>query len=248
MSKKRMFSPQITDSDAFLDMPLSTQCLYFHICMHSDDEGFCNQPKKIMRMLGASEDDLKLLLVKKFMLSFENGVVVIKHWYIHNYIAKDRFTETVYREEKNQLTLDEQKVYHKSKECKVYTECIQDVSQMCTQYSIDKIREDKSRLEESVDIEQSSHPTPSRMQKPTLEEVTAYFLEIGGSEAEASHYFDYYTSNGWKVSGKASMKDWKSACRNWHRNESKFSSSKTSIKKQDALTEAMNDIYGGFYE
>ena len=79
-----MFSLRIVDSDEFLDMPLSTQALYFHLSMRADDEGFINNPKKIRRMIGASEDDLKLLIAKSYLIAFDTGVVVIKHWKIHN--------------------------------------------------------------------------------------------------------------------------------------------------------------------
>lgn len=119
MANKRMFNIKIVDSDAFLDMPLSTQCLYFHLNMRADDDGFIGNPKKIMRMVGCSEDDLKLLIAKRFVLTFENGVIVIKHWKMHNCIQTDRYTPTVYIDEKNMLfikqnksyTLDEEKKY-----------------------------------------------------------------------------------------------------------------------------------------
>lgn len=106
-----MFSKTIIDSDAFLDMPLSTQTLYFHLSMRADDDGFINNPRKIQRMIGCGEDDLKLLIAKKFVIIFESGVIVIKHWRIHNYIQKDRYKETVYREEKSMLSLKENKAY-----------------------------------------------------------------------------------------------------------------------------------------
>ncbi|MFT8343404.1 MAG: DnaD domain protein [Clostridium beijerinckii] len=111
MADKRMFSKTIIDSDAFLDMPLSTQTLYFHLAMRADDDGFINNPRKIQRMIGCGEDDLKLLIAKKFVIIFESGVIVIKHWKIHNYIQKDRYKETVYREEKSMLSLKENKAY-----------------------------------------------------------------------------------------------------------------------------------------
>lgn len=100
MAERRMFAKTIIDSDAFLDMPLSSQALYFHLSMRADDDGFVNNPKKIQRMIGGSDDDLKLLIAKNFLIPFESGVVVIKHWKIHNYIRKDRYSETVYQEEK----------------------------------------------------------------------------------------------------------------------------------------------------
>jgi hypothetical protein len=111
MAERRMFAKTIIDSDAFLDMPLSAQALYFHLSMRADDEGFVNNPKKIQRMVGASDDDCKLLMIKRFILTFESGVIVIKHWKIHNYIRSDRFKETVYVKEKAMLTLNENNAY-----------------------------------------------------------------------------------------------------------------------------------------
>lgn len=134
MARRRMFSKAIIDSDAFLDMPVTTQLLYFHLSMRADDDGFINKPKSIMRACGGNDDDMKILIAKKFIIPFESGIVVIKHWKIHNLIAKDRYTETTYKEEKATLMLDEKNAY---------TLCIQDVNKMETQvskgkYSIDK--------------------------------------------------------------------------------------------------------------
>jgi len=111
MAERRMFARTIIDSDAFLDMPLSTQSLYFHLSMRADDEGFVNNPKKIQRMIGASEDDLKLLIAKNFIIPFDSGIVVIKHWRIHNYLRSDRFKETVYQEEKSMLEVKDNGAY-----------------------------------------------------------------------------------------------------------------------------------------
>ena len=105
MAERRMFAKTIIDSDAFLEMPLSSQALYFHLSMRADDDGFINNPKKIQRVIGASEDDLKLLVAKSFIIPFESGIVVIKHWKIHNYIQSDRYKPTVYREEKALLNV-----------------------------------------------------------------------------------------------------------------------------------------------
>ena len=106
-----MFAKQIIDSDAFLDMPLSSQCLYFHLAMRADDDGFLNGHKKIQRFLGASDDDFKILLAKNFIIPFENGVCVIKHWRVHNYIQKDRYKETAYIEDKAKLSIKNNNVY-----------------------------------------------------------------------------------------------------------------------------------------
>lgn len=111
MAERRMFAKTIIDSDAFIDMPLSTQALYFHLAMRADDDGFVNNPKRIQRMIGCGDDDMKLLCAKRYILPFDSGVVVIKHWKIHNYIRNDRYKETVYQEEKSQLVLKENGAY-----------------------------------------------------------------------------------------------------------------------------------------
>lgn len=116
MAERRMFSKTIIDSDAFLDMPLSTQVLYFHLSMRADDDGFINNPKKIQRMVGCNQDDITLLIAKRFVIPFESGVCVIKHWRIHNYIRTDRYKETPYQEEKSQLILKDNNSYTLSNE------------------------------------------------------------------------------------------------------------------------------------
>lgn len=111
MANKRMFNIKIVDSDAFLDMPLSTQCLYFHLNMRADDDGFVGNPKRIQRLVGATDDDLKLLIAKRFILTFENGVIVIKHWRMHNTLSTNRYSETVYTDEKKLLKIKENNSY-----------------------------------------------------------------------------------------------------------------------------------------
>ena len=111
-----MLSMSIMDSDSFLDMPLSSQILYVHLAMRADDEGFIGNPNRIIKMVGANDDDYKILLAKKFLLKFESGVVVIKHWRIHNTIRMDRFAPTTYRTEKDQLYIKENRAYTFSKE------------------------------------------------------------------------------------------------------------------------------------
>ena len=106
-----MFAKTIVLSDAFLDLPLSARCLYFTLGMLADDDGFVNAPRSIMRQCGASDDDMKLLIAKKFVLIFDSGVIVIKHWRINNYLRSDRYVGTKYGEEKAQLTYDENGAY-----------------------------------------------------------------------------------------------------------------------------------------
>lgn len=111
MAERRMFAKSIVISDAFLDMPATSRCLYFTLAMFCDDDGFCNNPKSIMRQIGATIDDMNILIAKKFILAFENGVIVIKHWKIHNYIRSDRYKPTKYQEEKSTLSFDENGAY-----------------------------------------------------------------------------------------------------------------------------------------
>lgn len=111
MAERRMFAKTIIDSDAFLDMPMSARLLYYDLGMRADDDGFINSPKKIMRMIGASNDDVNILIARKFVIPFDSGVVVIKHWRINNYLRNDRYTETKYLEEKSILEVDKNGSY-----------------------------------------------------------------------------------------------------------------------------------------
>ncbi|MDD2370852.1 MAG: DnaD domain protein [Firmicutes bacterium] len=114
MANKRMFNKQITESDAFLDMPSSSQALYFHLNLNADDEGFVNAPNKVLRNCGAAKDDLNLLLLKKFIIAFDNGIIVIKHWRMHNWIRTDRIKDTAYQNERLLLELDKNGVYSRA--------------------------------------------------------------------------------------------------------------------------------------
>ena len=116
MAERRMFAKTIITSDAFLDMPATARCLYFTLAMLADDDGFINSPKSIMRQVGATTDDMNILVSKKFVLVFDSGVLVIKHWRIHNYIRSDRYTPTKYQEEKDSLFFDENGAYTQSPE------------------------------------------------------------------------------------------------------------------------------------
>lgn len=141
-----MFAKTIIDSDAFIDMSASAQALYFHLAMRADDDGFVNAPKKIQRMVNASDDDLKILIAKRFLIPFDSGVVVIKHWKIHNYIQGDRYKPTVYTEEKSLLDVKPNKAYTLNVS-KMDTGCIQDVSKTETQVRLGKVRIDKVSIE-----------------------------------------------------------------------------------------------------
>lgn len=147
MAKKRMFSLDIVDSDIFLDMPQSTQNLYFHLGMRADDDGFVSSPKKIIKIIGANIDDLKLLLAKNYIQTFDDGIIVITHWKINNYIQKDRYKGTMYQSHLKELSIDENGLY---------TKCIQDVNKMDTQIRLDKNSIDKKRIVEAIEEKTSN--------------------------------------------------------------------------------------------
>lgn len=156
MAQRRMFSKKITDTDHFLEMPLSTQALYFHLNMGADDEGFIDRARTIQRTIGASNDDMKILISKGFLIPFESGVVVIRHWRIHNYIQSDRFQNTIYQDEKSQLEYDQSKVANFNTGKK----CIQNVSNTEPQVRLGKDRLDKDRLTTYSADSDESHDEP----------------------------------------------------------------------------------------
>lgn len=207
MAERRMFAKSIVDSDAFIEMPMSARLLYYDLSMRADDDGFVNAPRKIMKFVGASIDDMNILIARKFVISFDNGVVVIKHWRIHNYIQTDRYKETNYKEQKAMLTLDENKAYKLQN-----NECIQNVYRLDTQVSIGKDID-------SIGYINKEDTQRKRFVKPTLDEVRDYCNERHNI-VNPEHFMDYYESNGWKV-GKNPMKDWKATVRSWESREKK---------------------------
>lgn len=153
MAERRMFAKSVIDSDLFLDMPPTTQMLYFHLAMRADDDGFINNPRRIQRMIGASDDDMRILIAKQFILTFENGVIVIRHWKLHNYIRKDMYHPTEYQAERQMLSLKNNKSPYElnadagsqdsSRTCNGY---VTDSSRTCNEnVSIGKDRKGKDR-------------------------------------------------------------------------------------------------------
>ena len=221
MAERRMFAKTIIDSDAFLDMPLSTQALYFHLSMRADDEGFINNPKKIQRMISASEDDLKLLIAKNFVIPFESGIVVIKHWRIHNYIRADRLMKTVYKEERELLDIKDNGSYTIITKNQVSDRCQSSDGQMTDRCqssdSIGKVRLGKDRL--------GKDSRSSKFVPPTLEEVREYVKEKG-LNIDPDYFYNYYDSDNWmkgnsRNSKKEPMKNWKQTAISWDKREKK---------------------------
>ena len=164
MAERRMFAKTIVDSDMFIDMPMSARLLYYDLAMRADDDGFVNSPKKIMKFVGASMDDMNVLIAKQFIIPFESGVVVIKHWKIHNYIQKDRYKATSYQAEKESLTLKNGTYYTDDLPdvSNLDTECIQDVYSLDTQDRLGKVRlelgKDRVRDRDRQELESAHAP------------------------------------------------------------------------------------------
>lgn len=225
MAQRRMFSPDIVESEEFLTMPISSQALYFHLAMGADDDGFI-QPKLTMRLIGANDDDLRVLLGKRFILPFDSGVVVIKHWLIHNMIRADRYKPTRFQLEKSLLRIKENRAYtdnNKSIGC-------QNGNQPVPQVSIGKVRLGKDRVEGNTPSADTlsgdpglNHKTHSMAPKerlvipPTLDMVSAYCQERNNS-VDPKNFMDYCGSKGWVV-GKTRMVDWQAAVRTWENKE-----------------------------
>lgn len=146
MARKRMFSLLVVDTDEFLDMPSSTQSLYYHLGMRADDDGFVSSPKKIVKLVNCSNDDLKLLIAKGFIIPFDSGIIAIRHWKLNNDLKKDRYTPTIYLNEKSTLRVNKNKVYSIDGN-NLETKRIQNGNKLDTQYSIDKNSIDKNSKE-----------------------------------------------------------------------------------------------------
>jgi hypothetical protein len=200
MAERRMFAKTLIDSDMFLDMPLSTQALYFHLSMRADDEGFVNNPKKIVRMIGADEDSLRLLIAKQFILPFDSGIVVIKHWRIHNYIQKDRFKKTVYTAERAQIVPGENGEYMLAAD-RVDTECIHDVSSLETQVRLGKVSigNNNISIDFHAEFEAIWKSYPRKIGKPNAERSYIKARKEGTTKEEVidglNRYLEYIRAN-----------------------------------------------------
>lgn len=213
MAERRMFAKTIVDSDAFLDMPVTARLLYYDLAMRADDDGFNNAPRKVMRTIGASPDDLNVLVARKFVIPFDNGVVVIKHWRIHNYIRKDTYSATAYKDQRKMLEFDENNAY-RLKGANVEnvhepsTECQLLVDEPSTQDRLGKDREI---------IEADKPPKREQFSPPSIQNVAEYCREKG-YRIDPESFVAYYDSVGWMI-GKKKMKSWKGAVVTWAKRE-----------------------------
>lgn len=194
MAHKRMFSKSITTSDAFREMPASSQALYFHLGMEADDDGFLDNYRGMMRSINASDDDFKILIGKRFLILFPSKVVVVKHWKINNDIKKDRYHETKHLEEKRALIIKENGAYTERED--VDTERIQDVSNLETQYRIEEDRTvgaDRAKKDTSYSLvfDIFSKKKQGWMMHKTQIEAAKRLLELKGAE-EVKKAMDFY--------------------------------------------------------
>lgn len=208
MANKRMFALDVIDTDRFCEMPISARLLYYELGMRGDDEGFVQNPKKIMLTTGTTADDLKILAAKGYVILFDSGVLVITHWRQNNFIQKDRFHETTCLAEKAQIQTTDSKIYELLPSGnKLDTPCIRTVSDLEAQIRLDKTRkEEKARA-----------PSSRRFTPPSVDEVAAYCRERGNG-VDAQRFVDFYASKGWRV-GSSGMRDWHAAVRNWERQD-----------------------------
>lgn len=250
MANRRMLNKTVVESDPFFEMPADSQALYMHLVLNADDEGFVGNPETIRRMTGFSKDSLKLLIAKGFLISFQSGVVVVTHWEMQNKIQPSRKTKTIFTDEKGLLIVDEQGKYlifnNSSEPCqqdadKMSEECQRVADKTSEQVSIGKDSIGKDSIDKaSVKRERKADKPPRpRFTPPSEDEAINYFDEQGSSAAEAKSFLDYYAANGWKVGGRATMKNWQAAARNWIRRAGQYSHPQT---KQVAAEPATDTI------
>ena len=202
MAEKRMFTQKILESDDYLDMPFSARCLYVALNMNADDDGFLNCANKIIRITGASEEDLQILINKRFILDFGNGVIVIKHWKMHNTLKKDRYKPTQYQTQFNLLTV---------KENGSYTERNQSGTNLEPErnHSVDKSSKEEISLgEESVVGEVDAINAT-----PTLAEIKEYIVDNNLS-VNPNRFFSYYDEQEWKTTHGNPIK-WQDKLHEW---------------------------------
>lgn len=250
MAERRMFAKTIVTSDAFLDMPASTRCLYFMLGMVADDDGFVNNPKSIMRQAGATTDDMNLLIAKRFILTFQSGVVVIKHWCIHNTIQKDRYKETKYLDEKSTLMLDGNKAYTEAVS-EVYPECIQSVSNVDTQVRLGKERlgevsVGEDSIEDATDINAGHKPPKAVRHKYGLyENVLLTDEDFAKLKAEFPHDYSERIENlsAYMASHGKSYKNHLATIRNWAKKDKPQKQTKAS-RGGNPFLDIVGESYG----
>ena len=235
MAEKRMFTQKIIDSDAFLDMPLSTQALYFHLNMRADDDGFINNPKRIQRTIGASDDDLKLLIAKRFVICFESGVIVIKHWRMHNTLRKDRYNPTQYQDEYKTLKIKDNSAYTEDGN-HLATTWQPDGNQLATQYSIDKYSIEEDSIEKEI-YKEKEDKKPTKHKHGEYKNVLLTDDELQKLKTEYSDYEERIERLSAYIARKGTKyKSHYATIRNWARKDKQTSKAKKGTGDYEEIT------------
>lgn len=221
MAQKRMFSLQVVDTDKFTDMPTSAQALYFHLGMHGDDDGFVSSPKKIQRAAGCNDDDMRLLAAKGFVIPFDSGVVVITDWRINNTLKNDRYSETIYQNEKAMLHSDKSGKYFLGSN--VVPGCIQNGSNLVPQHNITKPNVTKQNIVEGKEADKPPAPAKQARKsfgefgwvKLTGDEYNRLLNDLG--EAEAKRCIAYVDESAQTTRNKNKWRDWNLVVRKCHK-------------------------------
>ena len=219
MSKRRMFSSDIINSDTFIEMSLASQALYFHLAMTADDDGFINSATRTIRAVCGSPEHIEELIKTGFLIRFESGILLIRHWNIHNQIKKDRYTPTMHINELEQV-IQIDKVYY----LKTETDCIHSGSTMEPQISKEKISIDKDSIGESRE-------GPPSFTVPSISELTDYAKQIGYSNFNPAKFLAYYNTKGWGNPHGLHI-DWHKFVNLWKEREKDFQANKPSYNNQ----------------
>lgn len=209
MANKRMFALDVIDTDRFCEMPVSARLLYYELGMRGDDEGFVQNPKRIMLTTGTTVDDLKVLAAKGYVILFDSGVLVITHWQKNNTLKNDRFRSTQCLEEKAQIQTTAQKTYRLLSSG---TSLEPARNQIGTE-----VEPQHNLTEHNLTDKRARAPSSRRFTPPTVEDVESYCRERGNA-VDAQRFVDFYTASGW-MRGKAPIRDWKACVRTWEKND-----------------------------
>lgn len=253
MAQRRMFSLAVIDTDRFMDMPVSTQALYFHLGMHGDDDGFVSSPKTIARAAGCNDDDLRLLIQKRYIIPFESGVVVVVDWNVNNTLKNDRYKPTIYQDEKALLTKAPGGRYVETAagaraQLSPGSSLEPDRNQTGTrpepQHNITEHNVTEHRVEGTAKPSTPAQKQGKRFIPPTVEEVGAYCTERR-NQIDPQQFVDFYTANGWTQGHGKKIKDWRAAVRTWEGREVQRSPARAAKPMPTAEDYDLDKFFGG---
>ena len=239
MAKKRMLSASVISTDAFMNLSLESQALYMHLNLSADDDGFIDSPRRIIRMIGTTEENLRELIASGFIISFDSGICLVRHWKVNNNLKKDRYTETLHEAERRQVHL-ENKIYEMGPE--IETKSYEPESSLGNGSILEpQVREDKERTEQDS-LKEGEDPSKS---PPSFYDLKAYADEIGYRDFKPQLFLDYYEERAWKHKDGSPVLDWKREVRIWKEREK----TETSVKKKNSFCDFLQRDYPpGYWE